>query len=425
MSATPTEALERSRVDVVGMIRNGIPTREYVPGLPDLLPKAKRVHVTADKKTGKSLAVAGVTAVEIVAAGGTVVVLDRENGADEYARRLRDVLAARGDDALHESVRKHLRYHAWPSLSLDWRDDPSYPEAFTGADVAIFDSSRSHLTPLNLKEDDSDDFAAFTTALIDPLMQVGTTTITLDNSGHLEKDRARGTSAKEDLCDIAFTMKVISPFSCARAGRVELRCTAARIGEITPGDAWQMELGGGHFGMWQKIGARPPEARDELREAVLEVLVTAGEPMGVNKIAEAIRERASNTLKFSDTPLREALKAWAADPASGVGHKRKSGYFAHGEGARHGGHGAPWPPQLAIDPSATAGNPVGTGDLPMAESDATARHGGHGGSGHPLRGATPRHDGSENGHDELPEGWSLDDLEAIAAERAESGEKAG
>jgi hypothetical protein len=33
--------------------------------------------------------------VDVIASGGTVVVMDRENGANEYARRLEAVLAAR------------------------------------------------------------------------------------------------------------------------------------------------------------------------------------------------------------------------------------------------------------------------------------------------------------------------------------------
>ena len=49
--------------------------------------------------------------------------LDRENGADEFARRLESVLDARGaDDAFREAVRDRLRYYAWPTLSLDWRE---------------------------------------------------------------------------------------------------------------------------------------------------------------------------------------------------------------------------------------------------------------------------------------------------------------
>jgi hypothetical protein len=416
---SPSEILERSRVDVIGMIDAGIPDREYVPGARGLLAKGKRVHVSAEKKTGKSLSMAVVMPVQIVAAGGTVVVLDRENGADEFARRLEAVLDAQeADKAFRGQIRERLRYHAWPTLRLDWREDPAYPEAFGDVDVVIFDSSRSHLTPLGLKEDASDDFAAFTSALLDPLMQTGKTTVTLDNMGHEAKERARGTSAKEDLCDVAFTMRAITPFSSSLAGRLELRCTASRLGEV--GGTWQMELGAGHYGTWKQIGARPPEAREDLREAALDVL--RAEAMGVNRIAKAIRERPGNALRFSDRDLRAGLEAWSADPASGVlSGPAGKGFTSHGGTSRHDARGEDPTPRRATDSAAMAETPANTGDMPMAGAHATARHGTHGGDGVSLRDATAATPSSENGQGGLPEGWSIEDAEAIAAEHEEVG----
>jgi hypothetical protein len=262
---SPREALSRSRVDLIEMIEAGIPPREFIPGA-DPLPKRKRAHIAAAAKSGKSLGMGVVTAVDIIEAGGTVAILDRENGADEYARRLEAVLDARqATGTLRERIRVELRYYAWPSMSLSWRDDPAYPAEFAGADVVIFDSSRSHTAPLGLTEDASDDWASFTTSLVDPLMLAGITTITLDNMGHEDKARPRGTSAKEDLCDIAYTMKVVSPFSSTLAGRLELRCSRSRIGEITVGDTWRMDLGGGSYGAWQRVERPTDDARAAFR----------------------------------------------------------------------------------------------------------------------------------------------------------------
>ncbi len=249
-SGSPQDVLDHSRVDLIEMIETGIPPREFIPGA-DPLPRAKRAHVAAAAKSGKSLGLGVVTAIDIIEAGGTVVILDRENGADEYARRLEAVLEGRDTD--REGVRERLRYYAWPTMSLAWRDDASYPAVFAGADLVIFDSSRSHTAPLGLTEDASDDWATFTTALIDPLARAGIATVTLDNMGHQEKGRPRGTSAKEDLCDIAYTMKVIAPFSSTLAGRLELRCSRSRIGEITAGDTWHMQLGAGDYGSWERV----------------------------------------------------------------------------------------------------------------------------------------------------------------------------
>jgi hypothetical protein len=280
---SPADALARSRVDLIEMIDAGIPPREFIPGA-EPLPKRKRAHIAAAAKSGKSLGMGVVTALDIIEAGGTVVILDRENGADEYARRLEAVLEARQvTDTLRERLRVELRYYAWPAMSLSWRDDPAYPAEFAGVDVVIFDSSRSHTAPLGLTEDASDDWAAFTTALVDPLMHAGITTITLDNMGHEDKARPRGTSAKEDLCDIAYTMKVVAPFSSTLGGRLELRCSRSRIGEITVGDTWRMEIGGGQYGSWQRV-EHPTDAPHTFR------------PTGImEKVSRAVEQDAGLT----------------------------------------------------------------------------------------------------------------------------------
>jgi hypothetical protein len=384
----PREALAQSRVDLIAVIDKGIAPREYVPGAKEVIPKGKRIHVAAEKKTGKSVVFATLLPVQIVAAGGKVVVLDRENGADESARRLETVLDARGaDDSFRETVQERLRYHAWPQLRLEWANDPDYPQAFGDADVVVFDSSRSHTASLALRENESDDYSAFVARLIDPLMRAGKAVIVLDNTGHLEKERARGTTAKEDLCDVAFTLTKIKAFTTSEAGRLELRCVASRLGEV--GGTWQMELGGGHYGTWQRLGPRPPEAREALREAVVEVLL-AGETMGSNRIAKAIRARPGNTLRFDDKDLHKALKVWGADPASGVlADPAGKGFTADGEPFHHGGHGESPPPWGTTGDGEVAESRMNIGDEAMVKAPTTAHHGGHGACVPPYRGTTP------------------------------------
>ncbi len=385
--ARAAEALKRARVDVIGLIREGIPEREYVQGTGRTIVKSKRHHCAAEGKTGKSITMGVVMAVDVVAAGGTVAVLDRENGADEFARRLEAVLDARDTNAAaRKAVGARLRYYAWPTLSLDWRDDPSYAGAFADVDLVIFDSTRSHLTPLGLKEDQSDDFAAFASALIDPLTMAGVATLMLDNVGHVEKGRPRGSSAKTDLCDVVYVMNGVTPFSLDVAGRVELRCTHSRIGEVD--GAWEMELGSGHYGSWRRLGARPAAARNDLLDAVLEVLKEGG-PLGSEKIGKAIRARPGNTVKIAASDLREALSAWAADPASGVvAVPSGKGYRAHVGTLRHGSHVATRPTRPDTTDGDTAQTETGMGVLPMSGSSDTARHGGHVAGSLPFRGDT-------------------------------------
>ena len=47
-------------------------------------------------------------------------------------------------------------------------------------------------------EDSNDDYARLVNALLIPLTREGVTTLMLDNTGHEERNRARGASAKHD-----------------------------------------------------------------------------------------------------------------------------------------------------------------------------------------------------------------------------------
>jgi hypothetical protein len=385
MSA-PREALERAHVDVVGMIEAGIPERAYVPGAGRWCPRGKRLHVTATRKTGKSLALAVVTPVEVVAAGGNVVVLDRENGAEEFARRLGSVLDAReASPAFRAKVRERLHYFAWPRLSLKWSGE-EWAEAIE-ADLVIFDSTRAHLTPLGLKEDASDDYAAFMDALVDPLMRAGVATIALDNRGHAE-DRARGTTAKEDLADIALMLTCAEPFSLAHAGRLRLEVAASRLGDVE--GRWEMRLGDGHYGSWQRPGAAPGTTRSELWRQVVEVL--GDEPLGIGKVREKLVQ------KFGKAPraetLKEALAEWASDATSGILAGPSGGYFrAHSGESGTGTHSGASGTGRNGQPDGTAQSRSTTEQMPIPGTNGTARAAPHSAErGSPL-GREPLYEG--------------------------------
>lgn len=400
--ASPVQrALDESRVDLIELRRRGVPPRDFVPGARGWLAKGKRHHLAAVRKTGKSLGVGVVAAVDIVAAGGVVVVLDRENGADEYARRLDAVLTGRrASAACEERVRRNLRYHAWPTLKLEWGRHDSYPQAFAGTDLVIFDSSRKFLTSVQLKEDLSDDYSAFTEALIDPLSRAGTSTLILDNTGHGDQGRSRGSSAKGDLADVTFVMKELAPFSETRAGRLQLEVSESRFGDVE--GRWTLDLGDGAYGTWQRPGgALPPAAREDLLALTRNVLIEADGALGVGKIKKAIRA-IDGAPKFSNDKLEQALPAWAVDPASGIVHAGHNGGYQAAPGPqlraqqsipeglrdgpvpRDGRDGPGWPP------SGMAENPAGIGDQPIP---AAAREG----SGRPHPAAAPPYGGGTDG----------------------------
>lgn len=226
--STAASILVASYVDLVAHIRAGIPEPAHVPGGEPWLRKGKRYLIPAPAGTGKSLA-ALIIAVTVVEHGGTVIVLDVENGADEYARRLADILRVRDHNGrLAGACQQRLRYHEWPRFSLAWKPD-TWAEAIDGADLVIFDSSRLALSSVGLAEDSNDDYSHFVSALVVPLARAGATTMILDNTGHADTDRARGASSKADLNEVVYTLKAGAPFDRDQAGHLRLVRTRSRF----------------------------------------------------------------------------------------------------------------------------------------------------------------------------------------------------
>jgi hypothetical protein len=249
--AGPESELLSGRVDLIQLIRGGIPEREYVPGT-DWLIRGKRYMTVASAGVGKTLS-GQVVAVEIVMRGGTVVVLDVENGADEYARRLDRILEAREDtEVVMAACQERLRYYEYPALSLQWSDG-EWITACAGADLVIFDSSRRVLSSVGLAEDTSDDYAKFVERLIIPLNRTGITTAILDNTGHEHTDRARGTKAKEDLNEVIFALTATEDFDAETSGKLVWRRTRQRFSGVPL--VMAQELGGGTYGLPTELEA--------------------------------------------------------------------------------------------------------------------------------------------------------------------------
>ena len=148
-SDSETDLLHEFRVDLIARIKDGIPERQFVPGCDGFLLGGKRYLAFAAAGVGKSIA-ALVVGVEVVAQNGRVVILDVENGADEYVRRFADILEGRDDVAAACSER--LAYYEFPRLKLDWTPE-EWIRSINGADLVVFDSSRLTLSSVGLSED--------------------------------------------------------------------------------------------------------------------------------------------------------------------------------------------------------------------------------------------------------------------------------
>jgi hypothetical protein len=259
-----------------------------VPGCSPWLLAGKRYLLPAPAGTGKSL-LAVITGIDAVAAGGTVAILDVENGADEYARRLADVLDARDDSdgALAAACTERLRYFEWPALKTTWGGE-EWAATLAGVDLAVFDSSRLMLSAAGLAEDSNDDYSTFVNALLVPLARAGVTTVVLDNTGH-EGDRARGASAKNDLNEVVYVVATGEEFNREQPGHLRLLRRRTRFSEL-PAEL-HVPIGGGTYGPVEEAepaadsaGFRPTTLMERISEAIEQ------EPdMGKNDVRRAVK----------------------------------------------------------------------------------------------------------------------------------------
>ena len=253
------ERFRSRRVDLFDRIEHGIPPLDFLPASARMFVRGKRHLLPAPKKTGKSLGML-VHWCDVILAGGRVVILDRENGADLYAGRLGLIVASRDlDDAQRAQLRACLVYYEFPKIR-DY-DRADLVSELGSADLVVFDSQRRFLTDLGLDENESDDFAKFMAAAIDPLFEAGIATLILDNTGHETSTRPRGSSAKEDLNEICFTLETIEHFSERRVGKIRLRLEPGRSRFGNEG-TWDMTIGGGIFGGWDLVSLDDLEASE-------------------------------------------------------------------------------------------------------------------------------------------------------------------
>ncbi len=218
--------------------------------------------------TGKSL-VAIIVALDVIEAGGSVAILDVDMGADESVYRLADVLAARDPDgSLAAACQERLHYFDAPRLSPHWSPE-EWVAAFGDVDGVILDSSRLILSAHGLREGESDDYAQFAATRLVPLSAAGKFTVMLDNTGHGEQQRSRGTKAKDDLNEVVFSVSTKTRFDRESTGSIQLKRTRTRFPEIPA--ALAVAVGGGVYGPVEPgdTGASEDEPSTEFRPTTL------------------------------------------------------------------------------------------------------------------------------------------------------------
>jgi hypothetical protein len=272
--------LARQR-ELVDLVELGLPPLESLPASDGMLLRGKRHYCPAPAKTGKSIFWL-THQVDMCLAGARVLILDRENGSDIYALRLEDIMNARQLAASdRQQLRSNLGYIEFPELRKKDSEALVAMALDTDLDLVTFDSQRMFLTDLGLKEDLSDDYSAFMSYIIDPLHRAKVATLTLDNTGHADVKRGRGTAAKGDLNEVIFEM-ASSEFGPHVAGTIKLKVGRSRFGNY---GEWFMEIGNGRFGKVRPVGAET--TRPDFLRAVETVLKDG--PLAARDIPKRVR----------------------------------------------------------------------------------------------------------------------------------------
>jgi len=239
--------------------------RPWTPGAKRIMRPGLRSIWFGTRGAGKSIA-ALVMAVQVIEAGGSVTYLDWENGARRQAERLDAILQDRPTPT-RDAVRTRLDYR--PAARLGKLTSASalaeWATLFAGRDLVVFDSLARALGQLGLDENGAADFGAFMTQHVDPIADQGPAVLLLDNTGHEEQQRTRGSSTKLDLAELAYlvTSQDIAP---DRAGTITLERKRTRDGD----EAISLATHVGE-GSYSPIHAPPPSER---QAAVVEAILS-------------------------------------------------------------------------------------------------------------------------------------------------------
>jgi hypothetical protein len=295
-----------------------VPPREEVPGTAGLCHRGSAALFFSERGAGKST-VAVTIGVAAAVAGERVYYFDRENGAALTEQRVEGIIEANDwPDVLADGrfVGRH-----YPRLSRGWEPE-AVGQVFAegGFTVVIYDSLREGISQLGGDPNSDADISRFVDIAVTPLVARRIAVPVLDNTGHENKHRPKGSGSKLDAIPVAYKVKAAEPFSVVQLGRIEIECTRSRFGDF--GRQWTMRVGHGVFNLPEPREESPAaradrerrERREEFRWACAAVLRERS-PLGREPLFKAVRERG---LSGADRTWRRWLAELTADPASGL-----------------------------------------------------------------------------------------------------------
>jgi hypothetical protein len=315
--------------DSVDVRDAGNDPRQEAPGTAGTLHAGVAAAMWADRGQGKSSA-ALVLAASHAAAGGRSLYLDRENQPELSKARAQAITSANGFPDVLEDETLVIRHY--PAVALWEAEDFAEAVAGLGFTGVVYDSLREFLGQLALDPDAERDITRFFTVFVTPLLRRGLWVLALDNVGHAEKGRPKGSATKLDACAQGYQLETTSKFGPERIGALRITCKRSRYGDEDR--EWTMRLGGGLFEV-PHTDSQTPDAkrrqaaadqREQLRLVAVKALTTRA-PQGRDDLIAAVRAAG---LALSNRYARELLADLSSDPASGITHTPR-GYQITGE----------------------------------------------------------------------------------------------
>jgi hypothetical protein len=320
--APEVESIRRALFeDSIDVWDAGDTIREEAPGTEGLLHAGIAVEMFADRGAGKS-SVALMLGTAHAAAGGRVAYFDRENSPSLSKARLKAIMDANAWPDLRKDGRFVCRHY--PSIGRWEGEHVAEAIAGLGFTGVVFDSLREFLGQLALDPDSEADVTVFFTTFVTPLLQRGLWVLLLDNVGHDQKHRPKGSATKLDACPQGYLVETTSKFSPEKIGAIRITCKRSRYGDED--HTWTMRIGGGLFGVPQpdsttdsaKRAQAATDERESFRQAVLGVLMTEA-PLSRDNLKSAIRKAGGTVGRRA----QEFLSDFASDPTSGIEHTHR------------------------------------------------------------------------------------------------------